>query len=74
MKKELYDLLDLGRIEGLVYSEENQPHDLLGACLTEYGVLFQAFALVKYTLSLTVMITCSSGFGSIKKSFVTAPL
>ena len=43
MKKELYDLLDLGRIEGLVYSEENQPHDILGACLTDSGVLIQAF-------------------------------
>ena len=43
MKKELYDLLDLGRIEGLVYSEENQPHDFLGASLTDSGVLIQSF-------------------------------
>ena len=43
MKKELYDLMDWGRIEGIVYSEENQPHDFLGAAVTEDGVLIQAF-------------------------------
>ena len=43
MKKELYDLMDWGRIEGLVYSEENQPHDFLGASVTPDGVLIQAF-------------------------------
>ena len=43
MKKELYDLLDWGRIEGIVYSEENQPHSILGAGVTDGGVLIQAF-------------------------------
>ena len=43
MKKELYDLLDWGRIEGIVYSEENQPHSFLGAAVTHGGVLIQTF-------------------------------
>ena len=43
MKKELYDLMDWGRIEGIVYSEENQPHEFLGAVVTQEGILIQAF-------------------------------
>ena len=43
MNSKLYDRMDWGRIEGLVYSEEDQPHDFLGASLTEDGVLIQAF-------------------------------
>lgn len=43
MKKELYDLLDWGRIEDVVYSEENQPHSFLGASVTPDGVLIQTF-------------------------------
>ncbi len=43
MKKKLYDLMDWGRIEGIVYSEENKPHNFLGATLTDKGVLIQAF-------------------------------
>ncbi len=43
MKKELYDLMDWGRIEGIVYSEENKPHSFLGASVTKKGVLVQAF-------------------------------
>ncbi len=43
MKKELYDLMDWGRIEGIVYSEENKPHSFLGASVTPKGVLVQAF-------------------------------
>lgn len=43
MDGKLYDRMDWGRIEGLVYSEENQPHDFLGACITEDGILVQAF-------------------------------
>ena len=43
MEKELYDLMDWGRIEGIVYSEENQPHSFLGATVTEKGVLVQTF-------------------------------
>lgn len=43
MNKKLYDMMDWARIEGLVYSEENDPHDFLGAHVTKEGVLFQIF-------------------------------
>ncbi len=43
MKKKLYDLMDWGRIEGIVYSEENNPHNFLGANVTDEGVLIQTF-------------------------------
>ncbi len=43
MNEKLYDLMDWARIEGLVYSEENQPHDFLGAHQTAEGVLIQSF-------------------------------
>ena len=43
MNKELYDLMDWGRIEGIVYSDDNQPHSFLGANVTQSGVLVQAF-------------------------------
>ena len=43
MNQKLYDRMDWGRIEGLVYSEENQPHDFLGAFITDDGILVQAF-------------------------------
>ena len=53
MKKELYDLLDWGRIEGIVYSEENQPHSFLGASVTKDGVLIQAFFPMAKSVKLT---------------------
>ena len=53
MKKELYDLMDWGRIEGLVYSEENQPHDFLGASVTPDGVLIQAFVPFAKSVKVT---------------------
>ncbi len=43
MSEKLYDLMDWGKIEGIVYSEENQPHDFLGASVTDDGILIQAF-------------------------------
>ena len=53
MRKELYDLMDWGRIEGVVYSEENQPHDFLGATVTEAGVLVQTFLPSAVSVTLT---------------------
>jgi 1,4-alpha-glucan branching enzyme len=35
--------MDWGRIEGIVYSEESQPHSFLGASVTDSGILVQAF-------------------------------
>ena len=43
MSDTLYNRMDWGRIEGIVYSEENQPHEFLGASVTKDGVLVQAF-------------------------------
>ena len=53
MKKDLYDLMDWGRIEGLVYSEENRPHDFLGASVTPDGVLIQAFVPFAKSVKVT---------------------
>ncbi|MCI7812272.1 MAG: 1,4-alpha-glucan branching protein GlgB [Lachnospiraceae bacterium] len=43
MDKKLYDLMDWAAIEAVVYSEEDQPHSLLGAHETENGILIQTF-------------------------------
>lgn len=43
MDEKLYDLMDWAAIEGIVYSEEDQPHSILGAHITEDGVLIQTF-------------------------------
>ena len=43
MDKKLYKLMDWARIEGLVYSEEDKPHDFLGAHYVLGGLLIQAY-------------------------------
>ncbi len=43
MDKKLYKLMDWGRIEGLVYSEEDKPHEFLGGHYVLGGILIQAF-------------------------------
>ena len=43
MDKKLYKLMNWARIEGIVYSEEDNPHDFLGAHQVKGGVLFQMF-------------------------------
>jgi 1,4-alpha-glucan branching enzyme len=43
MSIKLYDLMDWAEIEGIVYSEEDNPHAILGPHITEYGVLIQTF-------------------------------
>ncbi|MCD7763192.1 MAG: 1,4-alpha-glucan branching protein GlgB [Lachnospiraceae bacterium] len=43
MNEKLYDLMDWAGIEALVYSEEDNPHQYLGAHLTDDGILFLAF-------------------------------
>ena len=43
MEKKLYDMMQWGRIEGVVYAEEDKPYDFLGAHKTEDGTLVQAF-------------------------------
>ncbi|MBQ6323050.1 MAG: 1,4-alpha-glucan branching enzyme, partial [Lachnospiraceae bacterium] len=43
MSDRLYDMMDWAAIEAMVYSEEDHPHDILGAKVMEEGVLLQAF-------------------------------
>lgn len=43
MTKKLYKLMDWAEIEAVVYSEEDKPHDFLGAHRVSAGFLFQAF-------------------------------
>ena len=55
MNEKLYDMMDWGKIEGLVYSDEDNPHDFLGAHVTEEGVLIQAF--IPTAVSMDVFIS-----------------
>lgn len=43
MTKKLYKILDFPRIEGVVYSEEDKPHEILGLKKQLGGYLIQAF-------------------------------
>lgn len=55
MDKALYDLMDWAGIEELVYSEASNPHNMLGAHMTEAGMLVQAF--IPTARDITVKIT-----------------
>lgn len=55
MDKTLYDLMDWAGIEELVYSEASDPHRMLGAHMTEQGMLVQAF--IPTARDITVKIT-----------------
>ena len=43
LEDQVYELMDWARIEAVVYSEEDQPHEFLGAHVIEEGILVQAF-------------------------------
>lgn len=43
MNKKLYDLMDWAGIEAVIYSEENNPHGILGPHGVKGGTLIQAF-------------------------------
>ncbi|MCR5509012.1 MAG: 1,4-alpha-glucan branching protein GlgB [Lachnospiraceae bacterium] len=43
MDKKLYKMMDWARIEGLVYSEEDDPHSFLGAHYVLGGILIQTY-------------------------------
>jgi 1,4-alpha-glucan branching enzyme len=43
MEDTLYELMDWADMEALVYSEHDNPHRLLGAHVTEKGILLNAF-------------------------------
>ena len=43
MNSRLYKLMNWPRIEGIIYSEEDNPHEILGPHVTGKSVLFQTF-------------------------------
>ena len=43
MDEKLYELMDWAEIEALTYSEEDNPHQILGAHKVEDGILIQTF-------------------------------
>ena len=43
MDNKLYEMMDWAAVEGIVYSEDDHPHDILGAHVTEEGILIQTF-------------------------------
>lgn len=43
MDEKLYELMDWAEIEGIVYSDHDNPHRILGPHVTEEGILIQAF-------------------------------
>lgn len=43
MDKKLYKMMDWARIEGIVYSEDDNPHDFLGCHAQGSGTLIQCF-------------------------------
>ncbi len=55
MNEKLYDAMDWARIEGLVYSEEDDPHSFLGATKTDDGILVQTY--IPAAKSVTVRLT-----------------
>lgn len=54
MEEELYDLMDWADIEALIYSEHDNPHRLLGAFVTEKGILINAF--IPTAIAITVKL------------------
>ena len=43
MQGELYNMMDWPTIEAIVYSEYDEPHNILGPHITEQGILIQGF-------------------------------
>ena len=43
MDKKLYKMMDWARIEQIVYSEEDSPHDFLGGHYVTGGILIQTY-------------------------------
>lgn len=54
MDKILYNMMNWAGIEELVYSEANDPHQLLGPHVTEAGILIQAFIPTASAVSVKV--------------------
>ena len=54
MNNKLYKLMNWPRIEGIIYSEEDKPHDILGPHVTGKSVLFQTFQPGAKSVSLII--------------------
>lgn len=54
MEEKLYDYLDWAQIEALFYSEEDHPHEVLGAHKTKDGILIQAYDPTAKAISVEV--------------------
>ncbi len=55
MDEKLYNLMDWAGVEALVYSEEDHPENLLGAHLTDDGVLIQVFVPDAKAVSVRIL-------------------
>ncbi len=54
MNSKLYKLMNWPRIEGIIYSEEDKPHDILGPHAVGKSVVFQTFQPGAEAVSLVV--------------------
>ncbi len=54
MDQKLYDYMDWAEIEAVLYSEEDNPHKILGPHLTEDGVLIQVYDPTAASVSVEV--------------------
>lgn len=54
MNEKLYDMMDWAAIEAVVYSEEDNPHSLLGPHSTEEGILIQTFIPTAVSVSVVL--------------------
>ena len=81
MDGKLYDLMNWPRIEALVYSEEDEPQEILGPHKVAGGILIQAFlpTAMKVTVAVIHVIVClpivvSAYFFSFLKNIGWNPL
>lgn len=54
MNKKLYEMMEWAQVESIVYSEEDNPHKILGPHVTEEGLLIQAF--IPTAVKVTVLV------------------
>jgi alpha-1,4-glucan:alpha-1,4-glucan 6-glycosyltransferase len=57
MDKKLFGLMDWSKIEAVVYSEEEQPREVLGAQVTKQGLLIQTFLPEAVKVSVKILST-----------------
>ncbi|SCP95170.1 1,4-alpha-glucan branching protein GlgB [Anaerobium acetethylicum] len=60
MDDKLYELMNWAEIEAVVYSEEENPHSILGPHITENGVLIQAYMPTAVSISVNLIKTSKS--------------